>query len=224
MKKRIKMDSAILSLVIIMAGFLFLFEKFYPSRREIDNILDFFGFMILFKGILFRMAARGHKKKYSQASSQLVTTGIYAMTRNPMYLGTFLISAACNLMIWPWWCVFLYAGLFYLRFDREIAQEEKVLKEKFGLGYEEYCKKTPRIFPSVRKAFEVKLRDVFNLKEAFSTEERNLLFVAPAIIIILETFQELMVFGSTDLRVTTNIFGWAAVIFVIIFAIFYQKR
>jgi len=114
--------------------------------------------------------------------------------------------------------------LFYLRFDREIAQEEKVLKEKFGLGYEEYCKKTPRIFPSVRKAFEVKLRDVFNLKEAFSTEERNLLFVAPAIIIILETFQELMVFGSTDLRVTTNIFGWAAVIFVIIFAIFYQKR
>ena len=224
MKKRIKMDSAILSLVVIMAGFLFLFEKFYPSRREVDNILDFFGFMILLKGILFRMSARGHKKKYSKQSDQLVTTGIYAMTRNPMYLGTFLVSIGCILIIWPWWCVFLYAGLFYLRFNREIIQEEVFLKEKFGVSYEEYCQKTSRIFPSPAKAFAVKTKNIFNLKEAFSTQERNLLFVVPAILIILETFQELIVFGLTDLRLTTNIFGWAGIVFVIIFTIFYHKR
>jgi protein-S-isoprenylcysteine O-methyltransferase Ste14 len=224
MKKRIKMDAALLSLFVIMSGFLFLSRKFYPASMRIDNMLDFLGAMILFKGIMFRMSARGHKKVFSDKSNQLVTSGPYAITRNPMYFGTFLISIGGVLMILPWWCLLIYAWLFYIRFNREMVKEEALLQKRFGQEYEQYCKNTPRIFPSVKKALQVRTRDIFNLKELFSTEEKKLLIFVPVGMIILETFQELVVFGVTNMRMTVNVLGWAAIVFTVIFWILYQKR
>ena len=74
----------------------------------------------------------------------LVTTGIYARTRNPMYLGMLALTGA--------WAVFLssplsLAGsvLFALYITRfQIVPEERILTKLFGEQYASYRAKTRR--------------------------------------------------------------------------------
>ena len=72
-------------------------------------------------------------------AKDLVTDGIYAHVRNPMYLGNLLIAAGiCLLYGSPW----LYAGMFpffVLVYVSIVAEEERFLASKFGDGYAAYC-------------------------------------------------------------------------------------
>src|SRR3990167_9267300 len=122
MKTRIKIDSAILSFFIILTGFLYQFPSLYAGSPLTDDLLDFLGVIVVLKGTFIRMAARGYKKAYSKSGAGLVTTGPYTLVRNPMYLGSFLMGAGFILMVWPWWSLPVFAGLFYLRFSRQIIQ------------------------------------------------------------------------------------------------------
>lgn len=224
MKKRVKIDSAILSFIIIMTGFLFAFRNLYPRNPFLDDALDFLGFIVLLTGVLLRMAARGHKKSHSQRSEKLVTSGPYTLVRNPMYLGSFLMGAGFILMVWPWWSLPLFAALFYARFTRQIIKEEAYLLKIGDEGYARYCKRVPRIFPSLRHLPQARLRRVINLKEAFSTKEKRGLWSWPILAFILESFQEWLIFEQTIPSQTIKIFLMAAVVFVIGFWILYQKK
>ena len=66
MKIRIKIDTALLILTVVLTVFLFASQDVYPQNTWVDNILDFLGLMIVLIGALLRMSARGHKKAYSQ--------------------------------------------------------------------------------------------------------------------------------------------------------------
>ena len=224
MKKRVKIDSAILSFIIIMTGFLFAFRNLYPRNPYLDDALDFLGFIVLLAGIILRMSARGHKKAHSQKSEKLVTSGPYTLVRNPMYLGSFLMGAGFILIVWPWWSLPLFAILFYARFTRQIIKEEAHLLKIGGDKYTRYCKRVQRIFPSLRHLPQARLRRVIKLKEAFSTNERRGLWIWPIFAIALESFQEWLVFEETILSQTVTIFLMAAVVFVIGFWILYQKK
>ncbi len=77
-------------------------------------------------------------------SASIVTTGIYAYTRNPMYLGLGL-----GLVAWTVFLGNLAAALgvpvFIVYMNRfQIAPEERVLAEKFGAPYDEYCRRVRR--------------------------------------------------------------------------------
>ncbi|MGH3315726.1 MAG: methyltransferase family protein [Nocardioidaceae bacterium] len=77
---------------------------------------------------------------------QLITTGPYGMTRNPMYLGhlVFLaglalstrspLAVAAALVHAPW-------------FDARVRRDEQRLRRRFGAGYDDYCKSVPRWIP-----------------------------------------------------------------------------
>ena len=56
MKKRVKTDNAILSFVIILTGFLCLFPRLYGTSLLVDDLLDFFGLMVVLSGTYLRMA------------------------------------------------------------------------------------------------------------------------------------------------------------------------
>lgn len=224
MKKRVKIDSAILSAIIIMTGFLFTFRGLYPRSPYLDDTFDFLGFIALFTGVLLRMAARGHKKAHSQKSAKLVMSGPYTFVRNPMYLGSFMMGAGFILMVWPWWSLPLFAVLFYLRFKKEIVKEEKHLTKLAGEKYDRYCRRVNRLFPSLRHLPKAHLRKVINLREAFSTKERRGLWAWPVLAVILESFQELLVFEQTILSQTIKIFVSAALMFAVVFWFLYRKK
>jgi len=77
-------------------------------------------------------------------TSALVTTSVYRLTRNPMYLGLLLLLAAWGIhlsALWP----FLGPVLFVLYINRfQIAPEERMLRRLFGDGYAAYAARVRR--------------------------------------------------------------------------------
>lgn len=82
---------------------------------------------------------------FSAASSaNLVTTGLYAISRNPMYVGF-----VCYLIGWGFWlgsapAMFLSVALVWYLNRFQIAYEEQVLEALFGDAYRAYSAKVRR--------------------------------------------------------------------------------
>ena len=79
----------------------------------------------------------------SQAT-HFVSEGIYKLSRNPMYVGL-----ACCLVSWAIWLSYLLPWLGVLLFIAymtrfQIIPEERVLRQKFGDEYQNYCLKVRR--------------------------------------------------------------------------------
>lgn len=75
---------------------------------------------------------------------ELVATGFYRNTRNPMYVGVLLVIMG-HFMWFGFWNILLYAAVIFIAFNTFITYyEEPTLKKKFGAAYEAYCQRVPR--------------------------------------------------------------------------------
>jgi len=79
---------------------------------------------------------------------RLITTGPYAYTRNPMYLGhlLFLFGLALVSRSWLAWSILLASKPWY---QLRVFKDEARLREQFGAEYEEYCRTVKRWIPFV---------------------------------------------------------------------------
>lgn len=114
------------------------------------------GFVIALAGEALRIWAVKHAGGATRTTSGvggsvLITHGPYALTRNPLYLGNFILSTGLVVMAWAWmpWMLLLFWGLFGFQYSMIISLEEKYLSKEFGEQYREYCKNIPRIFPRI---------------------------------------------------------------------------
>ena len=224
MKSRIKIDSAILSFIIILTGLLYRYPYLYPFDQGGDNVLDFLGLIVVLKGTFLRMAARGHKKTNSQAGKGLVMTGPYSLVRNPMYLGSFLMGAGFVLIVWPWWSLPLFGLLFYRRFRRQVVKEEEHLKKLFGPTYESYAQRVPLAVPRIPDICRMKFAEIFPPEEIWNTKEKRGLITWPILAVFLETFQENVVFGTTHIKQTILIFILAELTFALGIWFLYKRK
>lgn len=222
MKERVKIDLSALLIVILATTFVYFCRNFYPTSRGIDRIFDFLGIIAILKGTLLRMAARGHKKAHSQKGSSLVMTGPYTIVRNPMYLGSLMIGSGFVLIIWPWWFVFIFGAFFYLRFKAQIASEEGWLSEHFKDVYTAYCQKVPRLFPSIKQAIQIKMKDAFDPIETFSTKEKYGLMAWPLLGLMFGLIQERIIYQSMDVGASILTLVLAGVVFFIGIVILYK--
>ncbi len=78
-----------------------------------------------------------------KVSGELVTAGIYSISRNPIYVfldlyfsGTFLINGTLIFLV--------FAILAGIALHYQILQEEKFLTRNHGIAYRDYCKRTDR--------------------------------------------------------------------------------
>lgn len=224
MKKRVQIDSALLSLMIILSGFLYQFPWLYTSSPIDNNIWDIFGLFIALFGTFLRMVARGYKKFHSKNGHGLVTEGPYLLVRNPMYLGSFLLGAGFLLIVWPWWSLPVFVLLFYLRFRRQIITEEKLLITFFKKDYEAYIKKVPQLIPNFSTLSKFSMKDVLPWNMAWTTKEKWGLLGWPVIALILESFQEKMVYGTTDIVMTLCVVSSSVMVFGIFLWFVYQAQ
>lgn len=98
-------------------------------------------------GILsFRRARTTANPTKPESASSLVSSGIYRITRNPMYVGLlFVLVAWATFLAAPWSLLGPLAFFFYIgRF--QIAPEEKALSKTFGAEYSAYKAKVRRWF------------------------------------------------------------------------------
>ena len=82
---------------------------------------------------------------HPEHTEHVVTRGVYAFSRNPMYLGMLLCLAAVAVLHWRQplnvvWCVAFYA--YINRF--QIQPEERILTQKFGAPFQQYCQQVHR--------------------------------------------------------------------------------
>ena len=92
---------------------------------------------------------RGWSAGTIHKNQALTTTGPYAFTRNPLYVGSFLIGVGVSLAggHWIWPLVFV---LFYGAVYRDtIAHEAGRLTDLFGDRYREYAANVPGFVPRV---------------------------------------------------------------------------
>lgn len=74
-------------------------------------------------------------------ASTLVTTGVYARIRNPIYVFGTLVSAGIFIFIHrPWWLL-IWVPLIPIQIFRA-RKEEQVLEAKFGDAYRDYKRRT----------------------------------------------------------------------------------
>ena len=77
-------------------------------------------------------------------TTALVTSGVYRLTRNPMYLGFLLILSGWALLASNWLAVVLVPIFVYLLTKLQIEAEERILEEHFGDAYRRYKARTRR--------------------------------------------------------------------------------
>jgi protein-S-isoprenylcysteine O-methyltransferase Ste14 len=105
---------------------------------------DWIGVALFLAGIfLAAWSARTFRKAHtniliSQSANTIVTTGPYAFSRNPIYVGMFLglagLAIGFNTL---WFLAVLVAMAFVIRYG-VIAREEIYLEAKFGAHYLDY--------------------------------------------------------------------------------------
>lgn len=119
------------------------------ARIDIMNIpLKVIGVLLIIFGFYMDISAKMKSKLFEKvADNILITDGIYAYVRNPVYGGMFLVCVGAVLivnnlllLVAPLIC-WIYMTLFL------IFTEEKWLIDMYGEEYKEYCKKVNRCIP-----------------------------------------------------------------------------
>ncbi len=74
---------------------------------------------------------------------RLVTSGIFALTRNPMYVafGSVLMG---EFLILPNWILLIYPLAGFALFHRQVMREEDFLRRHYGAEYQAYAQRVPR--------------------------------------------------------------------------------
>jgi protein-S-isoprenylcysteine O-methyltransferase Ste14 len=120
-----------LLLPVVIAGNLLAATGFVLIRRGRDQLGEHYS--------IWLEAPEGH---------ELVTEGLFARVRHPMYAGSLLHQAALPLLTCTWEGLILlpfYFGLLLLR----MRGEESVMAERHGKRYSEWTERTRRLIPRV---------------------------------------------------------------------------
>ena len=129
----------------VYAGYVFLLFVVLladPSRAYFQPFL-IVGTIFFIFGLIIRILAAGTLVK----AEELITGGIYQMTRNPLYLGSFFLGLGVAIMSAQALLILLYFVIFMPIYNMMINIEEQFLSTAFGKGFEEYKKKVPKLFP-----------------------------------------------------------------------------
>lgn len=77
------------------------------------------------------------------ASDDLVTTGVFAFSRNPIYVAFALILIG-EFLVFSNWILLIYVVAAVWLFHRQVLREEAYLAMRYGRPYAEYCGRVRR--------------------------------------------------------------------------------
>ena len=103
------------------------------------------GGLVALPGLALRAWATGHLRK----NDALATTGPYAYTRNPLYLGSFVLGLGFTIAAGRLILGLVFAVLFLGIYVPVMRVETKTLAELFGKDYQDYASAVPLFLPRV---------------------------------------------------------------------------
>lgn len=128
----------------IPLGFAFAVVYVWLARPTRMSLL--IGGLLLLPGLVLRALASGHVQK----DKQLTTSGPYAYTRNPLYLGSLILATGFAVAARNWWIVAVMIVMFGMIYIPVIAGEERFLRQTFP-EYDDYARHVPRMCPRLTR-------------------------------------------------------------------------
>jgi protein-S-isoprenylcysteine O-methyltransferase Ste14 len=120
-----------------------------PGRMRAAGWIAGLALIVLGEGVrLAGVAAAGTvTRRRSRNVQRLVTYGIFAWARNPLYVGNFLIWMGFVVISGVFWFLPVAILIFAIEYTLIVRYEEGVLESIFGAEYLDYKKSTPRWMP-----------------------------------------------------------------------------
>jgi protein-S-isoprenylcysteine O-methyltransferase Ste14 len=162
----------------VLLGFLLAVIYFWLARPTWLSIA--LGLIVVAPGLLVRALASGHVRK----NESLATSGPYAYTRNPLYLGSLLIGVGFAIAARSWWVGVALIAMFFAIYLPVIRDEEAFLRQKFP-EFEEYARRVPRMLPRLTASSTESEASRFSLDLYLKHREWNALLGALAMLATL---------------------------------------
>lgn len=189
---------------LVMIGLMAAFAPVIAyGEAAADHRLDWLGYLISAAGQAFRFVVVGleyikrgglNKRIYA---AKLVTGGLFAASRNPLYLGNIIIIIGLMVIHNSAWVYGLGGGFFLFTYWALVLAEERYLRGQFGADYDAYCADTPRWLPKLFALPEALRGMRFNWRRAISKEYSSCVaWVVTALLI--DTYEVVRVEGVTS--------------------------
>jgi protein-S-isoprenylcysteine O-methyltransferase Ste14 len=140
--------------LLLTAGIMWLLDSSFPIIELISTPWNKLGFLFVIVGlssdgmslIQFFRAHTTMNPLHPEKAENLVTTGMYRFTRNPMYVGLLSLLLGWAILLGSL-SVFTMLPLFmWIMTVQQIIPEEQILEKKFGQKYSEYRSSVRRWF------------------------------------------------------------------------------
>ena len=127
-------------------------DRFFPAITFPETWLPWCGAVLVVLGVGISVAA---KKQFLRAGTnvytfeepgELVSEGLFGISRNPMYLGLVLAGVGAALVSATLSALVLSAVFALIVRYWYIAYEEKAMLRRFGTSYQAYCRRVLRWF------------------------------------------------------------------------------
>lgn len=141
---------------------------YFSRATELSEItrtaLTFLAILVSFLGFIYRAVAIGTTPKGTsgrntteQVAESLNNTGIYSMSRHPLYFGNYLMWIGIVIFTFNIYFVIIVSLAFWLYYERIMFAEERFLERKFGKDYIDWSNSVPSFFPCIRKYIKGKI-------------------------------------------------------------------
>lgn len=171
-----------------------------------DTIYEAICIVIAFIGLGIRgltvgvvPAGTSGRNTHAQRANSLNTTGMYSLTRNPLYFGNSIIYVAVAMFTQSLWLTILMILFLIVYLERIIATEERYLLDKFGEPYAQWAASVPVFFPRLHGWVPPELG--FSIKNVLKREYSGF-FGIVATLFIIDTIQEYVTENQTSIDQT----------------------
>jgi protein-S-isoprenylcysteine O-methyltransferase Ste14 len=166
-------------------GFAFAVLYFWLARPTWRTLA--LGAVSIIPGLVIRALASGHVRK----NEALATSGPYAYTRNPLYLGSLLVAIGFAVAARSLWVAAGLVAMFFAIYIPVIRSEEAFLRERFP-EFQEYANEVPRMIPRMTPAFRNEASAEFSMDLYLKHREYNALLGSLALVAALITKMKLL--------------------------------
>ena len=198
--------------------------------ETLEEVKDCAALLIALSGLLFRAVVigyiyikRGGRNKRVYAKD-LVTSGMFSVCRNPLYVGNLTIYLGIFLMHGNLVIIVLGMLTYLFIYQCIVLAEEAYLEEKFGDGYRAYCRDVPRWIPSFSRFRQATQGMVFSIRRVL-LKDYTTITATFLILALTEGYEEIAVGNIEVLRQPLMLFSIGIpILFVAIVKILKDRR
>lgn len=132
--------------LIVLSVLLLAFALNYliPFKIPHSSVLELAGYTLVGISLLIIVVTSRSFRRLNthiepwKPTTKIITTGFFAISRNPVYLALCVACIGAGMIIQSWWVVFSAIPAALLLYHLVIKREEAYLEKKFGEAYVQY--------------------------------------------------------------------------------------